>query len=152
YSALAGIHVGPRDDAARARFRFCCALNPALSETGRGVLPEYIEERTLPAIEVRHLKFDDLLRILEMNLAPPRAFLDAFEKWYKRESRKDISARQALTLMRYTMSLAAGKSGEEDGALARAEPMILRTAGTSATEGSQDKPGGVQSGEGAAEP
>jgi AAA domain (dynein-related subfamily) len=128
YSALAGVHIGPGRDA--GRFRFCCALNPALSDAGRGVLPEYIEERTLPAIGVGYLKEDKILELLQSNLAPPKKFLDAFEKWYKGQSRTEISARQALTLMRYAMSLVAGQGGDEESALTQAEPMVFRSSST----------------------
>jgi MoxR-like ATPase len=104
YSAITGMHISSMDDKARARFRFCCALNPALSETGRGVLPEYIEERTLPAIRVDFLGLDDLIAILKKNLEPSPEFLTAFRAWYPTAARKQISVRQALTLMRYAMA------------------------------------------------
>src|SRR5690242_17457193 len=36
YSATTGITVEPKDEDARRRFRFCCALNPSLSAAGEG--------------------------------------------------------------------------------------------------------------------
>lgn len=125
YSALAGIHIAPIDEAAQRKFRFCCALNPALSDAGRGVLPEYIEERTLPAIRVGYLKPEQLVEVVEKNLSPTHAFLEAFEQWYKGQSRTEISARQAIILMRYAMSLVAGQVGDESAAISRSESMVF---------------------------
>lgn len=116
YSAMAGIHIGPRDEEARQRFRFCCALNPALSESGH-VLPEYIEQRTLPVIEIDRPPFDDLLIILQRTLSPPEAFLDAFEEWYEDEQGREISVRQAIALMNYAMNFKAQSDDSEIGTL-----------------------------------
>jgi hypothetical protein len=127
YSALAGIHIGaqnPNPDVPSS-FRFCCALNPALRDAGRGVLPEYIEERTLPAINIGPLKFTELQEMIGTDLKPPAEFMQAFKQLYGDESRKEISARQALTLMRYAMSIASSHSVPASEAVAKAEPMIF---------------------------
>ncbi|NUR60751.1 MAG: AAA domain-containing protein [Catenulispora sp.] len=104
YSAMTGTNIGPRDDEARRGFRFCCALNPALSNAGY-VLPEYIEQRTLPAIEVQAPPPSDLRRIIETTLKPSRELLDEFEAWYAREENHEMSVRQAVTVVNYVMSL-----------------------------------------------
>src|SRR5579862_3612781 len=62
YSAMTGLRVEPKDDHSRHRFRFCCALNPLFSESGKGGLPDYIAERTLPVIEIKPQSIDELCR------------------------------------------------------------------------------------------
>jgi hypothetical protein len=100
YSAMTGIEIVPRDEDARARFRFCCALNPSLSDAGH-VLPDYIEQRTLPAIEVLPPPVEELLSILEERLRPSPGMLADFERWYLDEEREDVSVRQAIALVTY---------------------------------------------------
>ncbi|WP_155059993.1 AAA family ATPase [Streptomyces blattellae] len=102
-SAMAGINIGPKDPEAKKHFRFCCALNPSLSNSGH-VLPEYIEQRTLPVIEITTPPFEELRRIVQTALSPSPDFLDAFESWYLREERLDVSVRQAVALMNYAMN------------------------------------------------
>lgn len=133
YSALAGIQIKPKQGV-EGRFRFCCALNPALSEAGHGVLPDYIDERTLPAIRVDYLEFEVIQQILVGKTQPDEAFIQALERWYERDNRKRISARQALIFMRYAMSLAAQNGQDPDQALARAEEMIFRDASAGTAE------------------
>ncbi|MHA5053891.1 AAA family ATPase [Streptomyces sp. SD15] len=103
YSAMTGVNIGARDEDARARFRFCCALNPSLSNAGH-VLPEYIEQRTLPVIEITQPPFEHLREIIQTSLSPSPDFLDAFVAWYQQEERLDISVRQAVALMNYAMN------------------------------------------------
>lgn len=103
FSAMTGIHFGPKDEEARKGFRFCCALNPELSQAGH-VLPEYIEQRTLPVIEINHPPFEDLRAILQEALNPTQEFLDAFDSWYLQNQKAEISVRQALALMNYAIS------------------------------------------------
>ncbi len=103
YSAMAGINIGPKDIEARKRFRFCCALNPGLSQAGQ-VLPEYIEQRTLPVIEIDRPPFEDLREIIQKALNPAQEFLDAFDTWYRQEQKAEISVRQAIALMTYAMN------------------------------------------------
>lgn len=103
YSAMTGLNIGPVDQEARERFRFCCALNPALSNAGH-VLPEYIEQRTLPVIEISRPPFEDLQEIIQTALRPSPDFLDAFVSWYHQEERLDVSVRQAVALMNYAMN------------------------------------------------
>lgn len=103
YSAMAAIHIGPKDEKAASRFRFCCALNPALSEAGH-VLPDYIEQRTLPIIKIDPPSLEDLLKILESTLSPPQNFIDAFAQLYKKYQSQEISVRQAIALMNYAMN------------------------------------------------
>ena len=105
YSAMTGIRIGPKDEAARKRFRFCCALNPALKEAGH-VLPEYIAQRTLPVVSVNYHDVDELREILRENLQCSTTDLDAFEKWYrdyKKQTQQEISARTAFALMAFVM-------------------------------------------------
>ncbi|MGA1841248.1 MAG: AAA family ATPase [bacterium] len=101
-SAMTGLRIGPKDDETRKRFRFCCALNPGLGEV-RSILPEYIEQRTLPVIEVDYFSLEDLLAILKMNLQCPEGFLSAFQEWYNEEESQKISTRQAISLMAFAM-------------------------------------------------
>ncbi|GHO48961.1 AAA family ATPase [Ktedonospora formicarum] len=103
YSALTGIHIGARDEEAQKNFRFCCALNPGLSQAGH-LLPEYIEQRTLPVIELYRPPFEDLRMILQKSLNPTQEFLEGFENWYQQNQKAEISVRQALALMNYAMS------------------------------------------------
>lgn len=103
YSAMTGIKIEPRDEEAQRRFRFCCALNPGLSQSGH-VLPEYIEQRTLPVIDVERPPFEDVREILQKSLSPSLEFLNAFEKWYQEEENADISVRQAISLLNYAMN------------------------------------------------
>ncbi|MET8759469.1 MoxR family ATPase [Lentzea sp. NPDC004782] len=112
YSAMTGMNIGPRDSAARKRFRFCCALNPSLSNEGH-VLPEYIEQRTLPVIEIDHPPFEDVHEIIRTSLSPSPDFLVAFTDWYYEQERQDISVRQAVALMNYAMNYEQHVGGQK---------------------------------------
>jgi hypothetical protein len=144
YSAITGLHLTAPTPEARTRFRFCCALNPQLSDAGRGVLPEYIEERTLPAIPIDYLPFSELNDILKDNLPVSGTDMDDFEGWYNRESDRRLSVRQALTIVRYASSLQSARGNlTMNDALNEVEPMVLRpeergsrTADSSRTNGS----------------
>lgn len=111
YSATTGVTIRPKDDVAKSRFRFCCALNPSLGMAGKGALPDYIDERTLPAIKVGYPSLDALREILTQNLISDAKMLNAFEKWYQDEGVVDISVRQAMALTSYAMR--ALQQGEE---------------------------------------
>jgi MoxR-like ATPase len=127
YSATTGLHLSALTPDARSKFRFCCALNPQLSDAGRGVLPEYIEERTLPAIPVDYLPFADINHILLENLAVSSEEMNQFESWYKRKSERQLSVRQALTIMRYAGNLQMARTNlTVHDALVEVEPMVLR--------------------------
>jgi hypothetical protein len=101
---MTGLHIGPSDDddKAKKQFRFCCALNPGLSEVGH-VLPEYIEERTLPVIEVGYPPLEDLREILQINVGCSQKFLEEFEAWYKDHANMEISVRKALALATFAL-------------------------------------------------
>ena len=126
YSAMAGIHIGPRggDNEARKRFRFCCALNPALSQSGH-VLPDYIEQRTLPVIEIDPPPFKELLTILEKTLSPSEPFLDAFVEWYNEDQDREISVRQAIALMNYAINYKSHSDDSEIGILRGVQSAIF---------------------------
>jgi AAA domain (dynein-related subfamily) len=124
YSAMTGINIGPPDDEARAKFRFCCALNPSLSNAGH-VLPEYIEQRMLPVIEIVQPPFEDLRTIIQTALSPSPDFLDAFESWYSQEERVDVSVRQAVALMNYAMGYERQVGGEKIGILRKVSSLIF---------------------------
>lgn len=117
YSALIAREIVAPDDPTKKAFRFCCALNPEISQAGSGNLPDYIDERTLPVITVKHLPLSDLSQLLEENLTPPPAFLRAFEVWYERESERKLSTRQAITLVQYSMNLSAQFNFDPDEAM-----------------------------------
>jgi midasin (ATPase involved in ribosome maturation) len=124
YSAMAGVNIGPRNKEAKKRFRFCCALNPGLSHSGH-VLPEYIEQRTLPIIEINYPPFEDLLAIIQTSLDPSPDFLEAFEEWYHQEENLEISVRQVLSLINYAMNYEAQVGGSKMGILHKISSFIL---------------------------
>jgi MoxR-like ATPase len=127
YSAMTGLHLTALSTEAAAGFRFCCALNPQLSDPGRGVLPEYIEERTLPAIQVDYLPLSDLNQILRENLPVSNDDMEAWEAWFRRKSGRRLSVRHALTIMRYSRSLQAARGSlTMREALGESEPLMLR--------------------------
>lgn len=128
YSAMTGMNIGPKDEDARQQFRFCCALNPSLSNAGH-VLPEYIEQRTLPVIEIERPPFEDLRRIIETTLEPSPEFLSEFEDWYKEQEREEISVRQAIALMNYAMNYERQVGGEKTGILRKVAGIILGRRG-----------------------
>lgn len=124
YSAMTGLNVGPRDDEARAGFRFCCALNPTLSNAGY-VLPEYIEQRTLPIIEVGPPPFEDLKVIIQSTLNPSPEFMEAFMDWYQQGERSEISVRQAVALMNYAMNYGQHVDGPRNKIFERIAAAVL---------------------------
>jgi len=128
YSAMTGMNIGPMDEDARQRFRFCCALNPSLSNAGH-VIPEYIEQRTLPVIEIERPPLEDLHRIVETTLEPSPEFLRAFKDWYGEQGREEISVRQAITLMIYAMNYERQVGGEKTGILRNVAELILGRRG-----------------------
>ena len=109
YSALAGIWLDALEDQdrdrsglpRRNRFRFCCAMNPRVGE-----LPQYLEQRTLPAIEIDYPPPEDVQEIVKQRLNPNDLLLSAFHAWQEQEQRK-LSIRQALIVMGYAMKLEA---------------------------------------------
>jgi len=124
FSAMTGLHIKSRDEQARQQFRFCCALNPELSDSGL-VLPDYIEQRTLPVIEVDYPELEHLRDIIQQNLACSQAFLQAFERWYDDQPNKSISARQALTLLNFAMRYHSTYGGAEFSLLTKLKHHIL---------------------------
>jgi MoxR-like ATPase len=104
-SAMAGIGISPRTEV-RSDFRFCCAMNPA-GDAVSSSLPQYIDERTLPVIRVEYPDADELFEIVQANLAPPKPLWDAFQEWYSDQKRKEMSARQALSLIQYAINATA---------------------------------------------
>lgn len=126
YSAMTGIHIGPKenDEEAKKKFRFCCALNPKLSAQGH-VLPPYIEQRTLPVIEIGPPPFENLLTILEKTLSPSEAFLDAFVEWYDEDQDREISVRQAIALMNYAINYKSHSDDNEIGTLRQIQSAIF---------------------------
>ncbi|MFF1615689.1 AAA family ATPase [Amycolatopsis sp. NPDC058278] len=127
YSAMTGMFVEPQDDDARRGFRFCCALNPHMTSSGRN-LPEYIEQRTLPRIKMEPPEYKDLVAIIERALKPPADLLAAFEEWYSQERNLEISVRQALALVHYAMQhheSSPSGSGDKVSLLQRVRNYIL---------------------------
>jgi len=125
YSATTGITMKPRDDTARRRFRFCCALNPGLGKAGLGVLPDYIEERTLPSIQIQHLEFRVLREIIAQLVNSDERLLQGFDEWYDKRSKREISARQAMALATWVMrTIAADESPLA--AYVRSEANVMR--------------------------
>ncbi len=125
YSAITGMTIGPLPGN-EGKFRFCCALNPVLSEAGRGVLPDYIEERTLPVISVGYLHYDELIEIVTLNLQVSDEFRQAFQDWYQRQTHKDVSVRQAMAVIMYALGLAAHGESSAAKAITESEGHIFR--------------------------
>jgi midasin (ATPase involved in ribosome maturation) len=125
YSASSGLTIRPRNAAAAERFRFCCALNTTGGNAGEPMLPDYIDERTLPVIKVDPPDIGSLREILERNVAPSAALLDNFEEWYRDSIVKEMSVRQAIALVVYVM-----RTSQPDEpirlALDRAAPQFVR--------------------------
>jgi hypothetical protein len=125
YSAMTGLSIHPKDEEARETFRFCCALNPSLSQAGH-VLPDYIEQRTLPVIQIDYPPFEDLKEILQKTLKCSKAFLDAFKELYEEEKKLELSIRQAIALISYAMRYKEeiGRTEPEKSILERLLPNI----------------------------
>lgn len=110
YSAMTGITIRPKEGV-RKRFRFCCAMNPDHGRTGRGGLSDYLDERTLPAIGVGYHDLETLAQILQENVTSERKHLDDFRKWYEDSKVQEISVRQAIALVTFSLrALEPGKS------------------------------------------
>lgn len=109
-SALTGIAIGPKDGQARRSFRFCCATNPGLRDSGQ-VLPDYIHERTLPVIRLDYPEPRDLMTILGENRTCSREFLDAFVAVHMERQVVQMSVRQALTIMTFAMNYHRSNGG-----------------------------------------
>lgn len=107
YSAMTGITIVPKDERARSRFRFCCALNPGLGQAGRGSLPDYISERTLPALEIDYLELEDLKKVIEANITTDQKMLDGFDEWYGKNVKRAISVRQAMSIITWATNIMA---------------------------------------------
>jgi hypothetical protein len=103
-SAMTGLPpIRPGADVAK-RFRFCCALNPELGY--EYVLPDYIDQRTLPVFEVLNPSKADLLLIIERKLGASSVWQDAFGRLYDRQAEvRKISVRQAVSFVAYAMRL-----------------------------------------------
>ena len=110
YSAMTGIIIEPRNKECRERFRFCCALNPSLGQTGRGTLPDYISERTLPALPVDYLELDDLKAVIAKNVTGDEEILKGFDDWYRQKARRELSVRQAMSIVSWAMNAFEGIS------------------------------------------
>jgi MoxR-like ATPase len=132
YSATTGLIIEPRDPLSKKRFRFCCAVNPKIGEAGRASLPDYIDERTLPVIEVRPHDLESLREILKRNVTNDDSLLDGFEEWYEAEAAAELSARQVMALVTYafrTRQLAeSGAAALHRSASHFVRPAQLRTA------------------------
>lgn len=124
YSATTGITIESEPEK-RDRFRFCCALNPGLGKAGQGVLPDYIEERTLPSIQVDYLNADELIDIIRHHVKPDPQLLEGFGGWYAARNKKEVSARQAIALASWvSKTIKNGESLLE--AFSRGERNIMR--------------------------
>lgn len=124
YSAMTGLRVEPRDDQARKRFRFCCALNPELGQAGY-VLPEYIAQRTLPMVRVATPSVDDLMEIVGRNVPCSPELLRSFGDWYMREAERKISVRQALAIATYALNFASQTGGDPDEVVRRVANIVV---------------------------
>jgi MoxR-like ATPase len=99
FSAMANLWI-ERNPEVKSTFRFCCAMNPNAPDAGD--LPDYVSERTLPAIRVSYLKLPEILEVITRSVAPPKPLIDAYEKWHhEREvSSQYVSSRIAIYIVR----------------------------------------------------
>jgi len=125
HSAMTSIKIEPKDEEARRSFRFCCALNPKNTEGGK-VLPDYIEQRTLPVIDIDPPPLEDVLEILDATLKPEPEFLESFSQWYEEQENQNISVRQALALMNYAMTLKSSSDESELSVLEKVKKLIMK--------------------------
>jgi MoxR-like ATPase len=145
-SAITGLTIRPENEDARKRFRFCCALNPALGDSGY-VLPDYIEQRTLPVIPVDNPPLSDLLRILERTLRCPDSWLRAFENLFRQGVLAEVSIRQALSLMTYAIRMEPEEGVNRQSVIQRVLPYFLRTPGGDAASRRTEPPDGASAAE-----
>jgi MoxR-like ATPase len=125
YSAMSGLTIRPKNSTAYEHFRFCCALNPNVGNVGEPALPDYIDERTLPVIKIGFPDIQSLREILRGNIALGDEMLDSFEEWYRDATIKEMSVRQAMSLMIYVMRTSATEESKRL-AIDRAAPLFLR--------------------------
>jgi hypothetical protein len=137
YSTMANVTIRPKDETAARRFRFCCALNPGVSDASSGVLPEYIEQRTRPAIPLGVLELPHLLQVLEKNLRVPKEMAAAFERWYKETSQRSLSVRQVKTLVAYAEAYARRLGVSEEDALRMVATSVGALVKNEASDGSE---------------
>lgn len=106
YSAIMGRSLEPIDDQARARFRFCCALNPEGTNASLSGLPEYVEERTLPVINVGHLDIQALEILVRQRTATfGKDFVTALLKRNAQRGLRELSLRQLMTMLAFAENL-----------------------------------------------
>jgi hypothetical protein len=116
YSAASGVWIGPRSDAARATFRFCCALNPSHSGASH-VLPDYIQQRTLPVIKVDYPPIDDIFKIVSETLKCTEALLESFRRICLDREKRNLSVRQAISIMAFAMNYSSQEGVDETEAM-----------------------------------
>ena len=104
YSAMTGIKIAPKNEEARSRFRFCCALNPNIGDGVGNSLPEYIDQRTLPIIKVDYHQSKSLIKIVS-NITEKEEYVSGFEKWHDEEIKTNITTRQAIAIIHYALNL-----------------------------------------------
>lgn len=98
-SVLAGIHVK-----AHPEFLFCAALNE--DEELGGQLPQFIQERLIPAIHVGILAGDELAKILRSHLRMlDEKWVDVYMSEFWRQG--EISPRDAKKQLQFAYGLAA---------------------------------------------
>ena len=115
FSAMANIWI-ERDSKAPPTFRFCCAMNPNAPDAG--LLPDYVRERTLPAVRVDYLKLPELLKVIMKSVHPPQPLLDAYEEWHRD---RPVSSRVAIYIVRLaSILMEQGKKLSPKGAIAKA--------------------------------
>jgi len=126
YSAIIGRALEPIDDEARKRFRFCCALNPEGASASLSGLPEYVEERTLPVIKVRHLEPEYLDAIVRNRSRGVGAeFAAKFLEENASRGLEEVSLRQLLSVLAFAENLVL--TGSDDRvALERAFEQVER--------------------------
>lgn len=96
-AAMTGLRIGPKNERARKKFRFCCALNP-----GSGYeLPQYIVERVGMIIQVGYPSHEDLIQIVKGTLKCNENMLRAIEHWLEQHPHQNFSARQMLTVANF---------------------------------------------------
>lgn len=117
-SVLAGITVR-----AHPSFKFCATLNP--SDSARQPLPDYIDERLRPLLQLPRPDAESIVRIV-LNAGGARAdvnLLKAFREWLSAAT--EVSPRAALKVFRYATALLLNEPSLPANAIAQASVAVM---------------------------
>ncbi|MEP7167831.1 MAG: AAA family ATPase [Bacteroidota bacterium] len=96
FSGLTNRWFEQPDDADDADFIFIAALNP----TYHSSLPDYIDQRLLPSIDIGKPSIEEVVQIIKYYVKPTETLLNLFIQYYmENEMIKNISIRQCISMM-----------------------------------------------------